>query len=169
MKLHKKWQESLGGVPHIFELYRTSLGKKGCLDLYIDGVVALSVQPRWTESFSGADYPFTFNGYEMRLIIAGANGNAELVVDGHNLSTGKPYKPQPKWVWIFAVQVFVLGYMGGILGALCGIGGALIGYKVARSNMNTVVRLLICLVIIALSWLAYLIFAVAFAGLMNSI
>ncbi len=162
----KTWQAALNGKMHTF-VFTVKAGRKGGYFLSVDGKNVLSgIQPKWSAMFTGAEFPFQLDGREVNLVVV-SNNKADIVADGHYLSTGKPYVPQPKWIWFFVIPIIPLIFMGGALGALCGVAGFLVGDKAARSSQSTWVRVVLCVICMALGWAVYFLLAYLFLKGMN--
>ena len=159
----KTWQAVLDNVSHTFTL---DIARKG-YTLSVDGETRLSAPTKWRSLLAGYDLPFELNGRNLRLIISPDNKNVDIVADGRYLSNGKAYFPLPKWSWAFLFPIIPIALMGGALGALCGVLGFSFCIRVAKTSMNVALRVILCLAITALAWVAYFALALIFAGLVS--
>ena len=151
----KTWQAEVNGATRTFVLDIIPSGKQAGYTLIVDGTVKLTAPVKWLSAFAGYDLPFELDGRELRLIISQNNKNVDIVADGHYLSNGKKYVALPKWVWAFLALLVPLAVTGGALGAICGVAGFSICTAVAKSSLNTIVRVILCVVIMSLAWVVY--------------
>ena len=128
----------------------------------VDGTVALKTPKKWLASMVGYDLPLNLDGRDMRLVIPLAYKNADIAVDGRYLSNGKKYVPLPKWIWAFLFPIGLLVVTGGFIGAFTGILGFFVCQKAAKSSLNTLFRVLICIGIMVLAWILYAAIVVVF-------
>ena len=146
--------------------FRLNFGKPYVLT--VDGEVSLEARSKWYSSLIGGDdFPFSHYGHELRLTTDGTD--FDVVKDGVYLGSGKKYVPAPKWIWAFIIALVPLVFVGGAIGAIFGLVGAAICAKVAKSAINTVLRVLLCLLITGLSWVGYLVIGTLVAGLIMGI
>ncbi|MDR1246211.1 MAG: hypothetical protein LBK57_04190 [Clostridiales Family XIII bacterium] len=166
MAKKKIWQATLDGVPHDFELDVT-YGPNSAYTLSVDGAVQLSFPAKWSSFRSGGyDMPFNLNGRDVRLVIS-LSGKPDIVADGYRLSNGKPYIPLPKWSWIFGIQVLILIFTGGAVGALCGVAGFGFCAKVSVMSIHVALRAVLCVIISILAWALYLAIAVTLTNVLS--
>jgi hypothetical protein len=83
------------------------------------------------------------------------------------LTSGKKYVPLPKWIWAFLVPIFFLIISGGFIGAVFGLLGFSVCQKVARSSLNTVIRIIICIGVMFVAWLLYFILSLLLQGILK--
>jgi len=164
MAKQSTWQVKLDGEMHTCTL---KYGMKTGYTLNVDGVDLFSARPNWIAMLSGSEFPFEFNGRKLLLVISPNSNKGDIVADGCYLSTGKPYIPLPKWAWIFIFPLFPLVITGGAIGAMCGILGFGICAKLVRNSSNTKIQILLCVIMVVLTWVAYFIIASLFMALLK--
>ncbi|HAN21896.1 MAG: hypothetical protein A2Y15_06180 [Clostridiales bacterium GWF2_36_10] len=121
--------------------------------------------------FTGMDIPILINNKEMRLVVIG--NKADLAMDGKFINSGKPYVPlakMPAWTWLFVIAccaIFVVA-VGGAIPAVISVLGSIYCVRVSiNNNLNTQMKMLICLGITIAAWLVYYIFINVVISLLN--
>lgn len=159
-----EWQAVWDGKPYAFSLERR-FGKPMLLTVNGTQTIEIPMKP----SFWNFEAPVEIDGKQARLVLITGftKSRADLVVNGRYLSTGAEYRPMPKWVWAFLVPLAPLVVAGGALGAMIGVLGFWFCTSVAKGRRGVALRVLSCLGIAALAWVAFFIVAGIFQGLIQ--
>ncbi len=117
------------------------------------------------------DIPITVN--EQQYIVAVRGNKVRLVANGTYLDNGKEFKaavPAPAWVIAFYIANFavIVVALGGALPVALACLGTVSCAKASKSNLPTIARVIICIVITLVVWGLFGGMLVASAGIMAS-
>ena len=113
-------------------------------------------------SFLSAHEDFPIAVYGEQYILAIRGGKIRVVQNDRYLDNGAvfvPAKPFPKWAWIFIVACGILVIFGGAIPVASGLGGAMACMAVSRSDISSIGRVIICLLITVGCWIVTLLIA----------
>ncbi len=134
------------GNSHIMEVTR----KRGLFVITIDGRESSSFKPNLESQFfvMHEDFPIAMDGEEYILSIRGAK--FRLVLSGRYVDDGSEFKSAkhlPVWFWILGVIDLMVLILGGAIGAILGYLVANRSAVIARTNLPTALRILLCLLL----------------------
>ena len=154
MKLHHWTVKDSGGFEHEVTLKTSAWSGKHTLT--VDGESSV-IQPKLKPALLGlTEQPLTVGGRDCQLVIIGRK--ADLAVDGVYLTSGQPYVPYqslPGWAWIFLVLCILMCLTGGALPMGIGLGSAIwCGRTSVSPHLSTAMKVLTCVGITVLAWIA---------------
>lgn len=168
----RQWEIQVEGVPHVVEYKQSSwTGKR---EILVDGNKVLEGRPNFLDP--SADMPFKIGNTDCRLKIKAGLllPDYDLIVGGRSLKTGQPVapyqpaSPMPVWGWLFVVACIAIPIvaLGGLIPVVIGLVGAGGCYRLARSSsMDTSTRLLACIGVTVVCWIAFGALALGIASL----
>ncbi len=143
-----EWTSEIDGQAYDFSYRRV----KGKHEITVNGK-ATTLKSGFVSLVNGFDEGFYLeNGKEARLVLSGKN--PDVAVDGVFLRSGKKYIKAPGWSVIFGILCLLIpiSTVGGVLPAAIGFGGAFLCMAVSKSQLPTITRLLLCIVITGAAW-----------------
>jgi hypothetical protein len=163
-----QWNIQLEGVNHTVEMTNGFKGKQ----IFVNGE-NINYQPTKKQFtvFAGVQDEFEYQGHKIMIVTEPSFGKArqEIAVDGISVETGQPIVlplPVPKWGWIFVFACFCIICLGGALPAMIGFIGAMACAKISRmGRKGTAFKVLCCLGVTIVCWVAMLIVAVGVAAI----
>ena len=129
---------------------------KGGHELEVNGIKQ-TIKGGFKSSILGFDEGFDLDGIPARFVLE--DKEPDVVVGGVYLRSGKNYLPTPAWVMVFALACFALIFLGGVIGAVCGIIGAMVCIGIAKKQLTTFVKVLMCLIVTITTWALYFLIA----------
>jgi hypothetical protein len=165
------WTAKVNERERTFTLDIIPSGKEAGFTLSADGAHLLNyptkAPKKWLAAFIGYDVPFQLEGKDLRLVIPASMQNVDIAADGFYLNSGKKYVPLPKWIWAFLAPILLLIITGGFIGAIFGLLGFSVCQKVAKSSLNVIIRIIICIGVMVIAWLLYSGLTLLFHGILK--
>ena len=123
----------------------------------------ITVKGGFTSMMFGFDEPFTLDGKQMHLVAT--KGGMDVAYDGQFLISGKPYVARPIWVWMFVLMCVSLIFLFGMMGGFLGFVGAAVCIAASKTTLPTIVRVLLCTLVVSVTWFAAIVIAQMLATL----
>jgi len=146
----KEWESTINGKEYKFSCKKTFGGQ----EFTVNGETQ-KVKPGIKSRFIDFDEPVQFDGIQARLFIEG--DEPDLVIDGKLVNRGEPYYPAPGWVLVFCALIVPIPIvaLGGIIPMLIAMGGIALCVFFAKASMPTIAKLIACIVITIVAWVAF--------------
>jgi len=149
-----QWESQIDGEKYEFSHQKV----KGRHLLTVNGNL-IEIRGSFMSTLLGFDEKFTLDSKEARLVIE--RNVPDVVVGGIYLQSGKKYIPRPAWVLVFAVMCLLVPVisLGGLIPAVLGFGGTAVCVSVSKTDLPSIAKVIICVIITLAAWL--LVFASA--------
>lgn len=148
-----RWQAVWDGEPYAFSLTRR-FGEH--MLLRVNDEQSIEIPVKFFGSYTDYDTPIEINGKPAHFVLGGLfNNRPDIVAEGRYLSTGAPYRPVPRWAWVFLVPLVPMMFLGALGVPACFL-GLWFCTRAARIRGTTALRVLACLGVAALTWAVYL-------------
>ena len=151
-KEQTKWESDIEGKPYSF-LYEK---EKGHHVITVNEQLT-KIKPSFKSMILGFDEPFAFDGFKARLVVKGKL--PDVAVNGILLQSQKPYVMTPWWVMLFGLPLLALLVAGGAIGGGLGAIGFMICVAISKRKLPSIVKIILCIVVVALFWLIYSVIA----------